>query len=161
MKMRQLIEDNMKLVYYLIRKEYPTYINDEDIVQCGMVGLCIAAEKWDESKSSFSTFAVICIRSAIQHELKRRSKYQNDLSLDYEVDDGEGGTCSFGDFIVGDKDVIYVGVNTDALTKREKQVFELFQTGLSYADIARKLGVSRQAVWKSMRNIRIKNGERG
>lgn len=161
MKMRQLIEDNMKLVYYLIRKEYPTYINDEDIVQCGMVGLCIAAEKWEESKSSFSTFAIICIRSAIQHELRRRSKYQNDLSLDYEVDDGEGGTCSFGDFIVGDKDVIYVGVNTDSLTKREKQVLELFQTGLSYADIARKLGVSRQAVWKSMRNIRIKNGERG
>ena len=159
MTKQQLIEDNMKLVYSLIRKEYPTYIGDEDLVQSGMLGLCQAAEQYDPSRTKFSTFAYICIRNAIRNELKSRTKHQGILSLDYEIK-GDGGTTTFGDTIVGDEDVIYVEVNTELLTDREKQILELFQTGLCQTDIAKQLRISCQAVWTAMRKIRIKNDKK-
>ena len=156
MTKQQLIEDNMNLVYSLIRKEYPTYISDEDLIQCGMLGLCKAAESGDETKAKFSTFAYCCIRRAIQCELRNRTKHSGVLSLDYEVGN-DGERTALGNLIVGDEDVIYVDVDTSHLTSREKQIFELFQTGLDQAEIAKHLGVSKQYVWKVMRKARIKN----
>ena len=77
MTKQQLIEDNMGLVYSLILREYPTYIQDEDIIQCGMLGLCQAADKFDESKGfKFAGFAWFCIRNEIIRELNKRSKHQ-------------------------------------------------------------------------------------
>lgn len=153
---QQLIEDNMMLVYDLVHREYPTYIHDEDIIQCGMLGLCKAAEKWDETKSKFSTFAIICIRSEIQMEFRKRAKHQGILSLDYEVDNGEGGTCAFGDYLVGEEDVSYVdiGINLNCLTDREKEVAELLTSGMNQVDAAKKLGVSKPYIWKVKRKIK-------
>ena len=154
MTKQQLIEDNLKLVHHVIHKYYPANVGDEDIVQCGMLGLCNAADKWDESKSKFSTFACSCIKNEIRHEFRRRSKHQGILSLDYEVfgDDGEKG--KFGDFIIADTDVEYVDIDYRRLSKREQQICELCKQGMSYADIGRKLGISRGAVWKASRKIR-------
>ena len=156
MTKQQLIEDNMNLVYSVIHKEYPTYLSDEDIVQCGMLGLVKAADKWDESKAKFSTFAYTCISNEIKREFRRRMKYQGTLSLDYELN-GEDGRSTLGELIVGDEDVVCCEVNTDSLTDRELQILELLQKGLSQSDIARRIGVTRQAVWAAMRKIRIKN----
>lgn len=162
MTKQQLIEDNMMLVYHLLHREYPTYIHDEDIVQCGMLGLCKAAEKWDESKSKFSTFAIICIRSEIQMEFRRRAKHQGILSLDYEIKNGDT-TCDFvtlGDLIVGDEDVPYfdIGIDLTRLNEKERRIAELLPTGMTQVDIARELGVSRQYVHKTIRKIRAMRG---
>lgn len=162
MTKQQLIEDNMNLVYHLIHREYPTYIGDEDIIQTGMLGLCKAAEKWDESKSKFSTFAIICIRSEIQTEFRKRAKHQGILSLDYEIKNGDT-TCDFvtlGDLIVGDEDVPYfdIGIDLSKLNEKERQIAELLPTGMTQVDIARKLGVSKQYVNRTIRKIRTMRG---
>jgi RNA polymerase sigma factor (sigma-70 family) len=159
-KKQQLIEDNMKLVYYIVRRDYPTYIADEDIIQCGMLGLCRAAEKWDETKSKFSTFASKCIKNEIGQEFRRRAKHQGILSLDYEVDGDDGEKCSFGDCIVSEEDIGYVDLSIDfqRLTKRELEICELCKQGLSYEDIGKQLGVSKQIVWKTVRKIRALRG---
>ena len=154
---QKLIEDNMNLVYSLVSKEYPTYINDEDIIQCGMLGLCKAAEKFDDGKSKFATFAWRCIRNEIADEFRKRSKHQGILSLDYEVSDEDGGRSTFGDCVVGEEDVLYIDANIDSITARERQVFDLYKTGLSYTDVATRLGVSKQYVWKVMRKVRALN----
>lgn len=150
----------MKLVYSFVSKQYPTYIHDEDIIQCGMVGLCKAAERWDESKSQFSTFAWMCIKNEILLEFRRRAKHQGVLSLDYEVDNGEGGTCSFGDIIAGDEDVPYydVDINPGGLNQKERCIAGLLHTDRSQADIAREVGCSRPYVWKTIRKIRALRG---
>lgn len=144
----------MNLVYSLVSKEYPTYIHDEDIIQCGMVGLCKAAEMWDETKSQFSTFAWCCIRNEIIKEFKARSKHQGMLSLDYETNDEDGGKSTFGDCVVGEEDVLYIDTEINTLTEKEKRVFDLYQAGMGHTEIATKLGVSPQYVWKVMRKIR-------
>ena len=153
---QQLIKDNMNLVYHLVHRDYPTYTSDEDIIQCGMLGLCKAAEKWDETKSKFSTFAYNCIKNEIRQEFRRRAKHQGVLSLDYEVNGDDGEKCSFGDFIVAEEDISYVdlSVNYKLLTERELLIYNYLKLGMSNSDIGRKLGISRQTVWKTARKIR-------
>lgn len=152
----------MNLVYSLISKEYRSHLNDEDIIQAGMLGLCKAADKWDESKCNFSTFAWYCIRNAIIDEFKQRAKHQGVLSLDYEVDNGEGDRAPFGSFVVGQEDVGYIDVEVDVekLTPTQLQVFKLFKIGVPTKEIARTLGVSRQCVWQTMRKLRILRGKK-
>lgn len=150
----------MNLVYSLVSKEYPTYTHDEDIIQCGMLGLCKSAEKWNEEKGKFSTFAWKCIRNEINAEFRRRSKQKGVLSLDYEVDGEDGERTSFGDFVVGEEDVAYVDVefDSDSLTNRENQIFGLYKQGLTPDEIVKIVGCPKQCVWKTMRKIRILRG---
>ena len=160
MTKQKLIEDNMNLVYFCVSNYYPTYIHDEDIIQCGMVGLCKAAEKWDESKSTFSTFAIACIQNEIRYEFRKRSKHHGILSLDYEITTDDGEVTTFGNVLIGEEDVAYidVGIDTSKLKPREKQVYDLLQENRNYSDVARELGISRQAVWSITRKLRKMRG---
>lgn len=160
MTKQQLIEDNMNLVYSLVSREYPTYIQDEDIIQCGMLGLCKAAEKWEEGKSVFSTFAWRCIRNEILDEFRRRAKHQGMLSLDYEVESDDGGRTTFGDLVVGDEDVGYIDldINVKSLTPREQKVYELLQTDMTWTEIGEQLGLSKSTVWRIIRKLRALRG---
>lgn len=70
------VQDNMNFVYYLAHKIHIKYDNDyEDLLQEGMVGLCLAAIRFDESKGfQFSTFAATYIKGAMQ-------RYRRDNNL--------------------------------------------------------------------------------
>jgi len=155
MNRKQLIEDNMNLVYYLAHTYYPKYAKDEDIIQSGMVGLCRAAETWDESKSKFSTYASRAILNEFTKEFKSRRQSLNTLSLDYEM--GEEN-ATFGELLVGEKDVLYVDLKElyAELTPRERECFELLREGWRPIDIAKKLGISRQHVNYHLRQIRLR-----
>ena len=78
---KQFIEKNIDLVYFVVNKYYPSFSKDEDIVQCGMVGLCNAVEKW-EKKGKFSSYATKCILNEIRRELKDRAKRKVEISLE-------------------------------------------------------------------------------
>jgi RNA polymerase sporulation-specific sigma factor len=156
MTRQQLIEDNMRLVYHIVHRHYPTYATDEDIIQTGMVGLCKAADSWDAQKGEFSTLAGKCIHNEILNEFRRRKKHQGILSLDYEVDCGDGEKTTFGDFCVGDEDVQYANIEyaTDQLSTRENEIITLKRSGLNICEIGKKLGVSKQYVWKVVRKLK-------
>lgn len=156
MTKQQLIEDNMGLVYFVVRKYYPWHINDEDIIQVGMVGLCKAADKWDVKRGSFSTYAVRIIRGAIAFEIKVRCRRVQTVSLDAIVKN-ESDT-SFLDLRTGASDVDYVDTSAvyKTLSSREQKVFDLLQLGMTQADIARELGLSRERVRQHTRKIRLK-----
>ena len=82
-----LIIRNIPFVYHILHKYYPTYVKDEDIIQCGMLGLVKASQHYDESKGKFSTYAGVIIRREIYKEIKRREKDKNTIS--YEALIGE------------------------------------------------------------------------
>ena len=144
----------MKLVYYIISKEYPTYLYDDDIVQSGMYGLCRAAQGWDENRGSFATYAGKWIRGEIRQEFSRRKTHSKDVSL--EMDIGEDGTL--GDIIQGDDDVAYIDDETfyRQLTSEEREVLKLHSAGYATYEIAQQLGFSEQKVNKLLRITKIK-----
>jgi RNA polymerase sigma factor (sigma-70 family) len=127
-----------------------------------MLGLCKAAEKWDESKSKFSTFATICIRRAIQDEFRKRAKHQGILSLEYEIKTGDApcDIVTLADFIVGDEDVPYfdIGIDLARLNEKEQKIAQLLLTGMTQVDIAKEIGCTKQYVWSTIRKIRALRG---
>lgn len=155
MTKQQLIEDNMKLVTYLIQKHYPTYLSDEDIFQCGMLGLCKAADTWDETKSAFSTYAGMCILNEIRMEFRKRKKHKGVLSLEYEYDDNAEGTIELKDMIVGDEDIDYVDLQSvyEHLDDFESKVFKYRKMGLTTTEIAKVLGCSQPKISRTLRKI--------
>jgi RNA polymerase sigma factor (sigma-70 family) len=153
---QQLIEENMNLVYSVMHKHYPTFIKDEDLVQCGYLGLVKAARKWDEEKGIFSSYAYRGIRREIQNELRKRMKYPDTLSLDYEVDGGDGNITTFGACLAGDKDVEYVALDEviAQLTPRERGILQMFQEGMTCEEISGELGCSKETVYKVVRKFK-------
>jgi RNA polymerase sigma factor (sigma-70 family) len=154
---KQLIEDNINLVYAVIHKHYPTFVNDEDIIQSGRVGLCRAAKNWIQDKGEFSTYAWGCIRNEIRAEFRNRNKSSGTLSLDYEVSSGDGDTISFGDLLVGEQDVSYVDVDRlyQRLDLRGREIFELFQSGKSTREIVSDTGYNINVIRKYIRQIKL------
>ena len=150
----KLIEDNMKLVYYIVSKEYPTFLHDEDIIQSGMLGLCKAAQHWDSTKSKFSTYAGKCIRNEINNEFIQRKPLSKTVSLETKI--GEDGTLA--DILVGDEDVDFVDEDNlyDQLSKRELEILDLVRRGYSTDEIALYTGLSVQKVRQTVRLIKLK-----
>lgn len=144
----------MNLVYAIVSKEYPTYLHDEDIIQSGMLGLCKAAENWDERKSKFSTYAWKCIRNEINQEFINRKPHAKNISLETRV--GEDGTL--GEILAGDENVEYVDDETfcGQLTEEELRVFQANKLGITTDELANRYGWSVQKVQKLLRLIRIK-----
>lgn len=81
MNNQEFIEENIKLVYFFINKYYPSFSKDEDIIQCGMLGLCKAAKKWKQ-EGEFSSYACQCILNEVRTELRNRAKKQVEISLE-------------------------------------------------------------------------------
>jgi RNA polymerase sigma factor (sigma-70 family) len=153
---KQLIEDNMNLVYAVVHKYYPTFSKDEDIIQSGRVGLCRAAKNWIQDKGEFSTYAWGCIRNEIRAEFRNRNKSPQTLSLDYEINNDDGDEISFGELIVGDSDVHYVDVESvyNCLTPKEKTIFNLKESGKSAYEINSITGYGISVIWKCLRKIK-------
>ena len=154
----KLVEENLKLVYFVINKNYPTFKKDEDVIQAGMVGLCKAAKSFDESKSKFSTYASRCILVEIAKEFCSRQDHSNLLSLDFPVN-VETGEINFGDFLIGSKNIEHP-TNLlefyDTLNNKEQKYFDLLSCGFSHSDIARLCKRSRQSVNQMVHRMKLK-----
>ena len=63
----KLIEHNLRLVAYIVRKNYSDAKDQEDLISIGIIGLIRAAETFkSDKKISFSTYASKCIDNQIQ-----------------------------------------------------------------------------------------------
>lgn len=151
---RLLVEDNMKLVYHVISHEYPTFRGDEDIIQNGMLGLCRAAMKWDASKGcKFSTYACVCIRSAIKQELRARQPHTEVISLDSPLTED----LTLEDTISGEDDLGFIDYSfLNDLTEDERFIFDLKTRGYDVKDIQRLTGYELWKIRKIIRIIRVK-----
>lgn len=155
---QKLIEDNTKLVYFVIHRNFPKYSGDEDLIQVGMVGLCRAANAWDESKGTFANFAVNCIYYEMCSEFKSRNKRKIHYSLDYLYSDSEDESVTLSDMLVGDSDVDWFDIDEiySGLTEKEKIIVDMKRMGLNNSEIAKKLGVSRQCISTHLRVAKLR-----
>lgn len=154
---KRLVEDNMNLVYFTISKYYPTFVNNEDVIQSGMLGLCKAATTYDASKTKFATYGAMCIRNEIRLWLRSRQKWVNDLSLSTTMTDEEGSD-SFEERIpaeteeVGNDFADFI----NKLPDRDKLICNLRLEGGTLDEIGDQLGVSHQWIHQKMRKIKKK-----
>ena len=68
----KLIEHNLRLVAYIMKKHYAESREQDDLISIGTIGLIRAAETFKSDKAiNFSTYASKCIDNTITHLWKR------------------------------------------------------------------------------------------
>jgi RNA polymerase sigma factor (sigma-70 family) len=157
----KLIVENQKLVFGVLHKYYPTWVNDEDLQQIGMIGLCKAADAYDPEKAKFSTLATHAILNEIKRELRKTfttKRLGSVVSLNECITDSDGSCCTLEDYIPGDEDVDYCYSRElfKKLDEREREILELLEQGYSQIEIAKKMKISKQKVSAMCRKIQLK-----
>lgn len=156
-EMEQQIIENEKLVYFVINRYFHAYHADDDLVQCGRIGLWRACNGFDSSRGKFSTFATKCIYNEIVREIRCRSSereagYIESLDRVIGTDEESGGDITVGQMIPVIEDG-YCEIDYDIssvekkLSARDTDVFRMYIDGFRPAYIARAYGFTRS--WAS------------
>ena len=155
----KLIVDNMNLVYYVLHRYYPKrYSYDEDLVQCGMIGLCEAADRYNPELGKFSSFACQGIRNKIGHELKNRKKCPDQISLSKPIAFDDDDEVTLEDTLPSDDDVSYVVGEQmlSVLTPEEQTVVQMRRDGNSFKEIGEVTGHTHEGVRYICKRIKNK-----
>lgn len=149
--------------------------DNDDLIQEGMIGLMKAIRDYEpDKKSGFIHFAYICILrqmySAIKSAMRKKHSPLNSYVSIYEeqtqgdeiilplVDTMPSETDNNPEALFLEKEVEEIITNNfrKELSKLEKQVFDLYLTGLDYRKIAEKLDKSPKSIDNALQRIRTK-----
>ena len=171
-----LMEKYKDLVKAKARSMYILGADNDDLIQEGMIGLFKAVRDYDAGRdASFYTFAELCISRQIYTAVQasRRQKHiplNNYISLygnvSENIDDDEKylidalqaeGERSPEELII-DRENTYVLEQRieESLSPFEKQVLDLYITGMSYVQIARVLGRDEKSTDNALQRLKAK-----
>lgn len=169
---RILIERNLRLVAYLVKKYNNSDHAVDDLISIGTIGLIKAVDTYRPGKNvRLATYASRCIDNELLMTFRNDKKQSKEVFLYDPVggDDGEGNALSFLDILESvDEDIpermekeeniskLYGYIEAD-LTEREKYIIRLRygipkwpcipeQPEVTQREIAKKLGISRSYV---------------
>ena len=160
----KLIEHNLRLVAHIIKKFDNKYVDSDDLISIGTIGLIKGVDTFSSDKGvKITTYCARCIENEILMYFRSNNRYNNDISINDAVGfDKDGNEIAIMDVLktpnpdfVSDidlKDNIellkkYISV----LTPREKEILNR-RYGLNNQDeetqktISKKLGISRSYV---------------
>ena len=159
-----LIEHNLRLVAH-IAKKYSTYVDNDDIISIGSIGLIKAVNTFKSDKGThLATYAARCIENEILMSIRSNKKRALEVSIDEPIGtDKEGNTISLIDVLGTDKDCVCKEATMHIrmekvkqemkkhLTKREQYIIENrygFDTKpkLTQQEVAERLNISRSYV---------------
>lgn len=165
----KLIEHNLRLVAYIVKKRYSESNEQEDLISIGTIGLIRAVETFSGDKNtSFSTYAGKCIDNQIKMYFRKIKHQQTEVYLDSPIEvDKEGNPLTIADIFKDITDVskevdlridlqkLYRYIN-ESLDEREKLIiynrYGLNSTkgtpskALTQREVAQKLNISRSYV---------------
>ena len=153
-EIEEKLRENEKLVYYTLKRYYPTFRDDEDIIQCGRIGLWRAIKTFDPSRGLFSTHAVLMIRCEIRKHLRSEAKKQefgNIRSLDEPILADSGSPVYLHEIIADPKDN-FIEVEYDIsfmqkiLSERDFKILQLYIAGYKETEIAEEYKMTRSNV---------------
>ena len=153
----------------LIKRYYPTillYVNQlcpeehkEDAIQEATFALYSAIKGYNSQKSSFSTFASVCIKRAVIAFLRSQNRKRVIPSeLVSSIDEVEIADSNSPEKIFFDRDNLESLTNNIKLelSPLEYKVLELYVSGYRYSVIADRLSITEKSVNNAMIRIRKK-----
>ena len=174
--MDYLLEKYKNLVKVKAKSMYILGADSDDLIQEGMIGLFKAIRNYDFGRdASFYTFADLCI-SRQMYSAVRASNCQKHLSLNtyISLNSAPPGTDSEEDMELADvvpsdeitdpeklfldkERVHYLEQRIEEeLSDFEKQVLDLYLTGMSYSQIARVLGRDDKSTYNALQRLKAK-----
>lgn len=159
----ELYSRNEPLVRWTIKKYYPDFMDDEDLMQEGRIGLWRACLAYDEKKGlKFSPVAVSYIRNALRHGYeklygrspRKRQLLWNAQSL-YEPIGRDD--LLLQDIIPGNTDVGFLDISgaLNRLSERDRRILCLSVAGFSQKEIAKRVGVSERTIYRALQIAKI------
>jgi RNA polymerase sporulation-specific sigma factor len=154
-----LVSRYEKLVAYFSKAYFRlSGVEQEDLIQEGMLGLVRAFNGYDPQKdASFNTYASVCIRNALTSAARKSLSGDGRLSVLYMEDLGELADVSVAEQIQSDT-VDQKGYLEDIiclLSGFERNVLKLYMSGLNRKEISESLNRSYKSVDNAL--VRIKN----
>ena len=174
--MTYLLDKYKSMVRVLSRPLFLMDGDQDDLLQEGMIGLFKAIRTYDAEKGTvFETFANLCISSQLYSAVKSSNRQKNIplnsyISLDMSNGLEEGGDNLFGlnralavwqqnpeEIVIGEENARNIKRKLySRLSKMEMQVLSLFLKGLTYQEIAKRLGKSPKAIDNALQRIKSK-----
>ncbi len=131
----KLIVHNLRLVAYIVKKNFPDAKDPDDLVSIGTIGLIRAAETFDYRKGNqFSTYASKCIDNQIKMHFRKIKHQMTEVYLGDPIEsDSEGNTLTIADIFnsgVNVENDVELKINSEKLyryireelTDREREI---------------------------------------
>jgi RNA polymerase sporulation-specific sigma factor len=170
---RVLIERNMRLVVYIVRKYRVRRTAYEDLLSIGTVGLVKAVRSFNPGKSAkLATYASRCIENEILMYLRHCNRWLLEVSIDEPLDEGAGDDgLTLADLLGTDGDEVGRGMEEEAeretlvqalgrLPALERLVMEMrYGLGRSHRremtqqEVAARLGMSQSRISRMEKKI--------
>ena len=164
-----LIERNLRLVAYIVNKNYPDSNEQDDLISIGTIGLIRAVETFDYQKgNSFSTYASKCIDNQIKMYFRKIKHQLTEISISEPIDsDAEGNALTLADICSSDVNIeedVLLRINSEKLYRfineelddREREIIAKRYgipdkegrvcKPLTQREIAKDLGISRSYI---------------
>ena len=158
----ELMEKYKALVNKLSRVFFIKGEDIEDIAQEGMIALYNAVLTYDTcSNIAFSTYATSCIRNRItdygRHSKRNKNKPLTDSVPISVLDDRKMAEQSPEDIAIrAEEDRHLRGIIENGLSPDEKQILDSYYEGMSYREIADKIGKKTKYVDNVLQKIKRK-----
>jgi RNA polymerase sporulation-specific sigma factor len=163
---QDLVRRYLSTVRSITRPYYLAGGDSEDLMQEGMIGLLMAIRQFDPDKEArFSAFASRCIRNRVFNVIKAASRQKHQPLENYVSLTGGAGPDVQGipwvagpedEFLRGEADHELRGRLDTLLSPMENRVLGDYLDGLSYRDIARRIGRTEKSVDNAVQRIRKK-----
>ncbi len=170
-----IIEKYKDLVRRKTKSMYILGADHDDLLQEGMIGLFKAIRDYDAGRdASFYTFAELCITrqvyTAVQASNRKKHSFLNTYVSFYEGKDAKddepleliqalvsNDTRNPEEMVIDRENLEHLeNCIEQELSPFEKQVLELYLTGMSYTEIARVLGKTDKATDNAMQRVKAK-----
>lgn len=174
--MEHLLDKYKEMVLKKARSMYILGGDSDDLIQEGMLGLFKAVRDYDSGRdASFSTFAQLCVTRQLYTAVKASARKKH-LPLNTAIslsrplrESGEGEDeelmdCLEADvrsnpeeYIIGQEEMERLEEKIEKeLSPLEKQVLELYLTGMGYVEIAHVLNRDEKSTDNALQRIRAK-----
>ena len=155
-KIAELISRYMKMVFSYAKK-YSQCADYEELVSDGMQGLLSAVTNFNSEKGDFSAFAAVCINNRLKNTAKKSVNRRKNLVAEEEI-------LELPDKSPTPEEMVIERENSENVRRRlkselselELRCIDCAAIGMSYAEIAKRLGVEKKSVDNALSRARAK-----
>ncbi len=166
-----LIEHNLRLVVYIAKRFENSWVNVEDLISIGTIGLIKAVNTFDGDKNiKLATYASRCIENEILMYLRRTGKTRSEVSFDEPLNvDWDGNELLLSDILGTEEDVVFENLEAEVnrrllmyamkkLEERDRRIVEM-RFGLidgnemTQKEVADYMGISQSYISRLEKKI--------
>ena len=173
-KQRKLVEKNLKIVPYFLRRLPCKNTEYEDLLSVGNIGLIKATATYDASaNNTFGTYAKKCIENEFYMAKRKTKNWSKEISLESIVTCKDDDEISLKDIVLVDPTDITKGIeerdslertlelllNMSSLKLKEKQVVFYRLGGMKQTEIGKQVDLSQASISRVIKSAfsKVKN----